>query len=36
VSDTEIGISFNQCIAFEQLARWIQARRTEPEASYVT
>jgi hypothetical protein len=36
VSDTEIGISFNQCIAFEQLARWIQARRTEPEAGYVT
>jgi hypothetical protein len=29
VSGDEIGISFNQCIAFERLARWIQARRTE-------
>jgi hypothetical protein len=34
VSETELGISFNQCIAFEQLARWIQARRTKPEANY--
>jgi hypothetical protein len=27
ISGTKIGVSFNECIAFEQLARWIQARR---------
>ena len=26
-SDRNVGISFNGCIAFEQLARWIQVRR---------
>jgi hypothetical protein len=26
-SGTKLGLSFDQCIAFEQLARWIQARR---------
>jgi hypothetical protein len=26
-SGTKLGVSFNECIAFEQLARWIQARR---------
>jgi PilZ domain len=26
----ELGISFNGCMAFEHLARWIQARRTQP------
>jgi hypothetical protein len=24
---TEVGISFNECVAFEQLARWIQMQR---------
>jgi hypothetical protein len=24
---TQVGISFNECIAFERLARWIEARR---------
>jgi hypothetical protein len=28
VGGSEVGISFNECIAFEKLARWIQARRT--------
>lgn len=27
---TSLGISFNECIAFEQLARWIQVRREAP------
>lgn len=27
----KIGVSFNECIAFEQLAQWIQARRDDPE-----
>ena len=26
-SDGNLGISFNECLAFETLARWIQARR---------
>ena len=26
-SDTNLGVSFNECLAFETLARWIQARR---------
>jgi hypothetical protein len=26
-SGTKVGVSFNECIAFEQLAQWIQARR---------
>lgn len=26
----EAGISFNECIAFEQLARWIQTQRNKP------
>jgi hypothetical protein len=30
VGGTQIGISFNECIAFETLARWIQARRGKP------
>jgi hypothetical protein len=24
---TQLGVSFNECIAFERLARWIEARR---------
>ena len=27
ISGTKIGVSFNECLAFEQLALWIQARR---------
>jgi PilZ domain-containing protein len=27
---TQAGISFNECIAFEQLARWIQTYRARP------
>lgn len=27
ISGTKIGVSFNECVPFEQLARWIQARR---------
>jgi hypothetical protein len=27
ISGTNVGVSFNEYIAFEQLARWIQARR---------
>lgn len=27
VGGTDVGISFNECIPFEQLARWIQAHR---------
>jgi hypothetical protein len=27
VGGAEVGISFNECIAFEQLARWIHERR---------
>lgn len=27
ISGSKIGVSFNECVAFEQLARWIQARR---------
>ena len=27
VGGTEVGISFNECIPFEQLARWIQKHR---------
>jgi hypothetical protein len=26
-SGTKVGVSFNECIAFEQLAQWIQAQR---------
>jgi hypothetical protein len=26
-SDTKLGVSFNECLAFDKLARWIQARR---------
>ena len=26
-SGTNLGVSFNECLAFEMLARWIQARR---------
>jgi hypothetical protein len=26
-SGLNIGVSFNECLAFETLARWIQARR---------
>lgn len=29
VGGTEAGISFNQCLPFDELARWIQAHRTE-------
>jgi hypothetical protein len=28
-SGTSVGISFNECIAFERLARWIHARRED-------
>lgn len=27
VRGTQVGVSFNECIAFERLARWIEARR---------
>jgi hypothetical protein len=27
ISGPNLGVSFNECLAFETLARWIQARR---------
>jgi hypothetical protein len=30
-TETTAGISFNECLSFDVLARWIQARRAESE-----
>ena len=31
VGGTEIGVSFNECLPFERLGQWIEARRNEGE-----
>jgi hypothetical protein len=35
VLGTEAGISFNECISFEPLARWIHARRASPRRTSI-